>query len=298
VLTTLAQLLAPIIPHLADAMWDNLVASVDGTAPDSVHLTDFPMQAGRADPGVDAGVDLARRAVALGHAARSASGVRTRQPLRAARVKLPAGAVAFADASDVDAELRRQIREELNVREIELIPEESEMVERTLYPLLPVIGPRHGAAVGAIMASTRSGDWRLADGGTVEVGGVTLQPDEFQLTARARPGHEVAEDGDLLVALDTAIDDDLAAEGLAREVAHRLQAMRKAAGYEISDRVRVAIAGDPGATDRLAVHREWLADELLAGEVAISPDAALGAADAAESVELDGVRLHLSLARA
>ena len=71
---------------------------------------------------------------------------------------------------------------------------------------------------------------------------MTLQPDEFELTARARPGHEVAEDGDLLVALDTTLDDELEAEGLAREVAHRLQAMRRAAGYEISDRVRVAIA--------------------------------------------------------
>jgi isoleucyl-tRNA synthetase len=284
---------------VADAMWDNLVAGVDASAPDSVHLTDFPAQVtGRADPGVDAGVDLARRTVALGHAARSASGVRTRQPLRAARVKLPAGAVGFSEALEVDAELRQHIREELNVREIELIPEESEMVERTLYPLLPVIGPRHGAAVGAIMAGTRSGDWRLAGDGTVEVGGVILQADEFQLTARARPGHEVAEDGDLLVALDTAIDDDLAAEGLAREVAHRLQAMRKAAGYEISDRVRVAIAGEADATERLVAHRDWLADELLAGTVAISADATLDGADAAESVDVDGVRLRLSLARA
>ena len=75
---------------------------------------------------------------------------------------------------------------------------------------------------------------------------MTLQPDEFELTARARAGHEVAEDGDLLVALDTTVDDELAAEGLAREVAHRLQALRKAAGYEISDRIAVAMAGSTG----------------------------------------------------
>ncbi len=177
--------------------------------------------------------------------------LRTRQPLRTARVKLPAAATGFADEASVDEALRQEIREELNVREIELIPDESEMVERTLYPLLPVIGPRHGNAVGAIMAGVRSGDWRLDDDGTAIVGGVTLQPDEFQLTARARPGHEVAEDGDLLVALDTTLDDELAAEGIAREVAHRLQAMRKAAGYEISDRVDVAIAGDHTTIDQL-----------------------------------------------
>ncbi len=160
--------------------------------------------------------------------------------------------------------LTSEIIEELNVRELELIGDESEMVERSLYPLLPVVGPRHGKAVGAIMAGARSGDWRLGDDGTVEVGGVVLQPDEFELTARAKPGHEVAEEGDLLVALDTTVDDELEAEGLAREVAHRLQALRRSAGYEISDRVRVAIGGDAEAVERLAPHRDWLADELLA----------------------------------
>jgi isoleucyl-tRNA synthetase len=148
------------------------------------------------------------------------------------------------------------------------------------------------------MAGTRSGAWRLTDEGTVEVGGVTLRPDEFQLTARARPGHEVAEEADLLVALDTALDPELTAEGLAREVAHRLQAMRKAAGYEISDRVRVAISGEAATTASLAAHRDWLADELLATGLEIAPDATLDGADGAESVELDGGALRLWLARA
>ena len=299
VLTTLARLLAPFVPHLADALWDNLVASVDAAAPDSVHLADAPVRVeGRADPPVDAAVALARRTVTLGRAARAASSVRTRQPLRVARVKLPAGATSFAADAALDGELRREIAEELNVREIELIPDESDMVERTLYPLLPVIGPRHGASVAAIMAGVRAGAWRAAADGSVEVGGVTLQPDEFQLNARARPGHEVAEDEDLLVALDTTLDEELAAEGLAREVAHRLQAMRKAAGYEISDRVRVAIAADPATAANLATHRDWLADELLATEVAIGADASLGDADRSESVDVDGAGVRLSVARA
>jgi len=299
VLTTLTRLIAPIIPHVADAIWDNLVAGVVGGAPDSVHLADFPERVpDRADPAVDDAVDLARRAVALGRAARSASSVRTRQPLRVARVKLPGARTTFAEDPAVDADLRREIAEELNVRGIELIPDESDMVERTLYPLLPIVGPRHGSAVGAIMAAARSGAWSLADDGTVEAGGTTLQPDEFQLTARARPGHEVAEDGDLLVALDTAIDGVLAAEGLAREVAHRLQAMRKAAGLEISDRVRVAIAGDDASLASLGTHRAWLAEELLATSVEIGPEAALEAADRTESVDHEGASLRLSLARA
>ncbi len=299
VLTTLARLLAPILPHLADAMWENLVTTVEADAPDSVHLADFPTPvSGRGDAAIEDAVELARRTVALGRTARSASGLRTRQPLRTARVRLPGRRTTFSDDPAVEAELAGHVRDELNVRELEPIPDESEMVERSLYPLLPVIGPRHGKAVGAVMAGARSGNWHVNDDGTATVGDVTLQPDEFELTARARPGHEVAEDDDLLVALDTTIDAELAAEGAAREVAHRLQAMRKAAGYEISDRVRVSIAGDASVTDALAPHRDWLASEVLAIDLAIGADASLEHADRSETLELDAGSLTLEIARA
>jgi isoleucyl-tRNA synthetase len=172
------------------------------------------------------------------------------------------------------------------------------MVERTLYPLLPVIGPRHGRAVGAVMAGARSGAWELGTDGTVTVGGIILQPDEFELTARARPGHEVAEDGDLLVALDTSIDEELAAEGMAREVAHRLQAMRKGAGYEISDRIEVAIGGDAATLERLAPHREWLSGEVLATSLMLGDAGALEEPHVREPMELEGSSLDLAVRRA
>ncbi|MEP7082662.1 MAG: class I tRNA ligase family protein, partial [Chloroflexota bacterium] len=300
VLVTLAQLLAPTVPHLADAMWENLVVAVDRSAVDSVHLTDFPQPvAGRRDPSIEEAVALARRVVAAGHAARASSGVRTRQPLRGASVKLPLAARGRISPDEgVAAELTEQILEELNVRALDLIPDESDLVERSLYPLLPVIGPRHGAHVGAVMAAVRSGDWRVEPDGTATAGGVTLQRDEFELTARARPGQEVAEDGDLLVALDTTLDSELEAEGLAREVAHRLQSMRRTAGYEISDRVRVAVGGDAAVVERLQPHRGWLADELLATELTLDPGAALGPDDATETMAADGGSLRLAVARA
>ena len=299
VLTTLTRLLAPIIPHVADAIWDNLVAAVDGGAPDSVHLAGFPTPVdGRRDPAIEEAVDLARRTVALGRTARAASGVRTRQPLRALSVKLPGGAAALSADAAVAEELTAQVLEELNVRAMELIPDESEMVERTLYPLLPVIGPRHGKGVGAVMAGARSGDWELGADGTVTIGDVTLQPDEFELTARARPGHEVAEDGDLLVAIDTSIDDELAAEGLAREVAHRIQAMRKAAGYEISDRIEVAVGGDAATLERLEPHRAWLSGEVLATSLVLGDAGTLEGPDAREPMELEGSTVDLAVRRA
>jgi len=169
------------------------------------------------------------------------------------------------------------------------------MVERTLYPLLPVIGPRHGRSVAAVMAGARAGDWRLLDDGRAEVGGITLEPDEFELTARARPGHEVATDGDLLVAIDTQLDEALMAEGLAREVGHRLQNLRKAAGYQISDRIIASVDGDPDLVARLAPHRDWLAEEILATDLVLGRE--IEDADRREEAELDGAKLRLAVRR-
>jgi isoleucyl-tRNA synthetase len=300
VLATVARLLAPFVPHLADAMWGNLVASVDPAAPDSVHLTDYPGRVpGRALPEVDAAVALARRVVALGRTARAATALKTRQPLAMVRVKLPAasGGVLSPDPATADA-LRNEILDELNAKSLEVLTDASELVDRTLYPLLPVIGPRHGGAVGAIMAGARSADWRVLPDGGVEVGGVVLAPDEFQLTARARPGHEVAEEGDLVVALDTHLTPELEAEGLAREVAHRLQGLRKAAGLEVSDRVVASISGDAALVAQLAAHRDWLADEILAVELSLGGETDLGPSASVEDVAVAEGGLRLALRRA
>ena len=300
VLVDLVRLLAPFVPHVADAMWANLVVAVDPRAPDSVHLADFPMpQPGRRDEALEAAVELARRVVGLGRTARAASGVRTRQPLAAARVKLPAAAHGILSPDPAVArELSTEVLEELNVKELALLSDESEMVERTLFPLLPVVGPRHGPAVAAIMSGARSGAWQALPDGRVEVGGVTLEPDEFQLTARARKGHEVAEEGDLLVALDTELTPALEAEGLAREVAHRLQGLRKQAGYEISDRIRAAVAGDEALVAQLVPHRDWLAEETLAVELILGGDAPPDGADAREEIAIGDARLEAAVRRA
>jgi isoleucyl-tRNA synthetase len=296
----LARLMGPFVPHLADALWQNLVTAVQPVAPDSVHLADFPhTREGMRDEALESAVELARRVVGLGRTARAASGVRTRQPLALARVKLPgAAAAALSDDRAVAAALTREVLDELNVKALEVLSDESEMVERTLYPLLPVVGPRHGRGVGAIMAGARSGEWQLLDDGRVAVGGVELAPDEFQLTARARPGHQVAEEGGLLVALDTQLSVELEAEGLAREIAHKLQTMRKAAGYDISDRVQARIGGDDQLASRLEPHRAWLAGEILAVELAIGPGPDLEAPDLREAFDADGHRLDLALRRA
>ena len=297
VLVTLTKLVAPIVPHLADALWENLVVNADRTAVDSVHLADFPSPvAARRDPGLEVAVERARSVVALGHAARAASGVRVRQPLAAVRVR-PAGGGGLSDDPAIEAELTAQVTDELNVKRLEVLSDDSGLVERTLRPLLPVLGPRRGPAVAGVMAAARAGDWHLLDDGRVEAAGIVLEHDEFTLTARARAGHEVAEEGELLVALDTEIDAELAAEGLARELAHRLQGLRRAAGYEISDRIEVAIGASDELASRLEPHRTWLADELLATRLDLGHGATLAAADRSEETQLDGTEVRLAIRR-
>jgi isoleucyl-tRNA synthetase len=300
VLVTVTRLLAPFVPHLADAMWGNLVVAVDPAAADSVHLTDYPQRAPeRARPDIDAAVALAREVVSLGRTARAASGLKTRQPLATVRVKLPAAANRqLSPDPGTASELEGEILEELNAKALEVLNDASELVERHLYPLLPVIGPRHGGDVGKIMTAVRSGEWRILDDGGAEAGGVTLASDEFELTARGRPGHEVAEVGDLLVALDTQLTPELEAEGLAREVAHRLQGLRKVAGLEVSDRVVASIDGPASVVAQLAPHREWLAAEILATELDLGEAADPGPSATVEEVPLPEGRLRLAVRRA
>ncbi len=298
VLVSLTRVVAPIVPHLADTIWENLVGAVDPSAPDSVHLADYPaVEAGRRDVALEEAVQRARAVAALGHSARAASGVRVRQPLGVLRVRRAGGGAALADDHRTDAELMSHLLDELNVKSIESIPDASALVERTLRPLLPVLGPRRGAAVGGVMAAARSGSWTLLPDGRVDAGGTVLETDEFELVARARPGHAVAEEGDLLVALDTALTPELEAEGMAREVAHRLQGLRKEAGYEISDRVEIGIAGDAALVRGLEPHRTWLADELLATSVTLGAGARLADPDRTESLEIDNGHLELSVRR-
>ena len=137
-------------------------------------MADLPERAGGVAPELEASVDLARRTVALGRAARAAPGSHAAAIARGSGQAPGGGAGACAGSAIAEA-LTAEVLDELNVRALTLTGDESEMVERRLYPLLRR-RPGHGKAVGAIMAGARSGDWRLLDDGPVEVGGVTLQP--------------------------------------------------------------------------------------------------------------------------
>ena len=198
-LVGLTRTMAPILPFLSETLYGNLVGSVVPSLPDSVHLTAWPagaMAAHRDEP-LERSVATVRGAVDLARTLRAQAGLRMRQPVARAWLALP------ERGRDVGDDLLRLFADEINVKQVELIDDESTLVERRVKPLLPKIGKRLGPAIPAVMAAARAGEVTFEADGSVTLAGVTLAPDEVEIQATPRPGTAVAHHDGLVVVLDT-----------------------------------------------------------------------------------------------
>ncbi|MGQ0804100.1 MAG: isoleucine--tRNA ligase [Actinomycetota bacterium] len=274
-LVTVAKLMAPFCPYVADELYDNLSGD-----PDSVHLADWPeADAAAIDPDLEATMALARQVVSLGRAARTESKLKVRQPLRRALVLLPHG-TALPDA------VTAEVADELNVKALEPISDLEGLIAYEVVPNFATLGPRAGrhmpelkraltAADGAAVrrALAEDGTYRLElDGEAFEVG-----PGDVEVRATSHDELALAQEGLAAVALDTVLDDDLRLEGVAREVVRALNDLRKAAGFEIADRIRVWLRGQGATRDALERHGDWIRDEVLAVDYAVDePDGGEG----------------------
>jgi len=261
-LTGLVRVLAPILPFLTEAIHQNLVVAAGLSAPDSVHLTRWPAAelAPLRDAALEAATARALRAVELVRILRSQAGLKTRQPLARLWIALPGAA-----HPDLDA-LLHVIAEEVNVKELIRIGDESELVERRIKPLLPKIGRKLGAAIPAVMAAARDGVFELRADGSVALAGVVLAPDEVEILALPRPGTAVAHDEGLVVVIDTELTDALRAEGDARELQRAVQDLRRDSGLELDD--RIDLVADLGVDAlRIAPYLETVAAETLADTI-------------------------------
>ena len=240
VIVKFTRLLAPFIPFVTEAVYQNLVRSVAPQAYESVHHTAWPVS----DPSVmdQEMLDqmaLSRQVASMGLAARNSAGLKVRQPL--ARALAFAGGKAHLDAEYVDI-----ITDELNVKSFELVETTGQLVTYKVMPDNKLLGPRFGARFPilrqalsladpqAVAASVESGaPFTLQmEGETVE-----LQPNEILVQTQPAEGLAVASDKQVTVAVDSNLTPELRLEGLAREVVRRIQAMRKDAGFDISDRI-------------------------------------------------------------
>ncbi len=281
-----ARMLAPILPFLAESLYGNLVTTVSPDAPDSVHLTSWPAAdlAAYRDEGLERSMDIAQGAVDLARTLRSTAHIKTRQPLATAWIAVPDRGLV------IDAALVDLIAREINVRKVELIEDDSALVERSVKPLLPRIGKRLGSAIPSIMAAARSGDVKFEDDGSVTLAGVTLAADEVEIQATPRPGTAVAHRDGLVVVLDTELTADLIAEGDARELARAIQDLRRDASLELDDRIDLWVGELPTA---VAAHLASVATDTLAelADGQVPTDAVKGA------VALDGGTVDIALRR-
>ena len=268
-LVTTARVAAPLLPFLAEELYQVLVAEHDEGVPSSVHLTHWPAPAPAtaADRALSTAMVTLRRAVDLARTLRAQAGLRVRQPLAAAWLALPGGTLAAGlDAPD-QAALLEVFADELNVHDVRLIGADSDLLARRVRPLLPIIGKRLGAAVPAVMAAARAGEFELHPDGSVTLGGVTLAPDEVEVQATPRPGTSVAHDQGLVVVLDTTLTDALVAEGDARELARAIQDLRRQLELDLDEEIVVDVEAAASLMAALAPHLDRLKADTLATDI-------------------------------
>jgi isoleucyl-tRNA synthetase len=288
-LVTVAELLAPFTPFLADRLWQDLVVSQDPDAPVSVHLADFPVPdpAWRDEP-LRAAMTTTRRVVELGRQARTDSAVKVRQPLARALVTVPP-----AEREGL-AQLVDEIADELNVKQIELSDGTGDLVERSVKPNFRALGPafqqRAPRVAGALQALDPAAAETLAASladtaeATVDVEGepVTVTRDMVEIVETPRTGWAVASEGSTSFALDTALTRDLEVEGAARELVRAVNDQRKAAGLQLDDRIELVLTVSPDELDADLEAGGWFAflgREVLATAIHRSPTSDATAVD-------------------
>ena len=288
-LRAVAQVLAPVCPFVADELFQNLA----GTG-ESVHLSDWPdFDPTAIDPGLETEMTLARELVSLGLKARTESKLRVRQPL-------PRAILLVERDTALSADVAAEVADALNVKRIETVTSLAGLLDYTVLPNFRALGPRVGKRLPRVKELLAAVDGAAvqaaidADGHYVlDVDGdpIPLGADEVQIRASSHEELALAQEGARAVALDTTLDDALRREGLAREVVRALNDQRKAQGFEIADRIRVALEADGDLEKAIIEHRDWIAGEVLAVEL----DLGIEARATAVELTIDGRPLRAAL---
>ena len=271
VLTTFATVAAPVLPFITEEIYQGLMSGGDG-APASIHHLDYPT----ADPGLideelESSMETVRTVVNLGRGLRKKNELRVRQPLETVTVIARDQAVRDAVASHRDL-----IAEELNVRNVSVADDESALVELSAKADFKRLGPRLGGGTKEVAAAIAELDHdtvvTLLDGETVTVGNEPITVDDVVVDRSPHEGTVVASSGQLTVAVDTEVTEDLRIEGLAREIVNRVQAIRRRLGLDVTDRITVTwSAADPAVRAAFTDHAGSIGGEVLADSINEGP---------------------------
>ena len=296
-LSTVAKLIAPFAPFLAEELYRNLNSVTHREQAESVHLTDLPASDGETiDTALERRMERAEKIVMLVRAMRMRSNLKVRQPLR--RIILP---VATESEREEIRSVQDVILDEVNVKSIEYVSDESGLVRKKAKPNFKSIGPRFGKSVQQVAARikelTGAEIAQLEARGTavltVSGNDVTIAREDVEVIREDIEGWLVEAEGDLTVALDTHLDDALIAEGCAREFVNRVQNMRKEAGFAVTDRIAIFCTAPSGLMETLEGMRSYISAETLAVE--FSRGSGRGEYDA--TLEINGQTLHVGIER-
>jgi len=276
-LTTVTQLLAPMVPFIAEHTWQVLVRAADSTAAASVHLTDFPASdASLVDTQLNEQVAMTRRVVELGRAARAESAIKIRQPLQRALISAQGW-------SSLPEDMKAQISDELNVLSLEDIADaDGDLVDISVKANFKSLGAKYGKAVQDVAKLISAADAttlvkNLRATGAAQLGEFAIDLDDLVVTEVPKSGWMVASHDGESVALDLALTPELIASGHVREVIRLIQERRKSDGFEISDRISVRWSAPTELADVIKAHAAHISDEVLA--LSFEFDAAVAAED-------------------
>jgi len=262
VLVELSKLIAPFMPYLADNIYTNL------TGEKSVHLADWP-KANKTliDENLNKEIHLVRLIVNLGHSVRAKAKIKVRQPLAKVQIGLP---------KDIDKQILADhesvILEELNVKELEIIDEISDVVKRQVTPNPRVLGPKYGKDVQYIINEVKAEKFEILADGSVKVGPFTLAMDEVEIGFKGQEGYDVESSEGVVVCLETVVTDELKAEGYARDIVRIIQELRKEADYNVDDRIYVLVKSEGKLADAVNKYADYIKKETLADELQESGD--------------------------
>ena len=302
-LVTLSELLAPFTPFLAEEIYQNLVAERSPEAPESVHLVDWPVaDESLIDEDLSFRMATARQVVNLGRSARNSAQIKTRQPIEVAVV-----ACRERERAAIDS-LSAVVSEELNVKGLEYVASASELVNYVIKPNYRTLGPKFGKNMPAVAAAVvalpadETGD-RVGSGRsiTVTVDGHDYEfvPEDFVVEAHEREGFRVEREGGIAVAILTRLSPELVQEGLARELVHHIQNTRKAAEFQIDDRIHLRVTGPAEVAEMLAVHGDWVKKETLAVGLEVNGGSEAPAAGSyREDLKVNGLSVTVEVAKA
>ena len=274
-LVTLSKLIAPVSPFFPEALYQNLVVSLDPEAPMSIHLCSFPEVDDRwLDDVLLRRVDVVIKTVELGRAARNKANLKVRQPLANISVYFPDGEDrAFA------RDLQDQILEELNIKALSVVENADALVQYDIKPNLGLLGPKYGKDMGLIrnlinavdpqvlLKQSKAGDnIHLSDGQRE----FELLPEELLISTIEPEGQAVVEEAGVVVAVETELSEALISEGMARDFIRNVQNMRKDAEFDVSDRISIYVEVDEILKSMILEHQEYIANETLAKEISFT----------------------------